>query len=138
MQKNIDIHKAAGILIKDRKFLITRAKKKCFFVSPGGKVDKNETVEDALIRELKEELDIDTKIANLKNFGVFYASAQGQENKYLKMDVFLVLKWEGEIMASSEVEEVVWTDSNIPSDIELGSIFLREVLPKLKSLDLID
>jgi 8-oxo-dGTP pyrophosphatase MutT (NUDIX family) len=138
MEKKVDIHKSAGIIIKDRKFLITRTRGKSFFVSPGGKIEEGETVIEALERELKEELDIEIDIESLENFGIFYAPAQGLENKYLEMNVFIVNKYNGEIVPSREIEEVMWIDSKLPSDIELGSIFKHDILPKLKKLNLID
>lgn len=138
MEKKIDIHKSAGIIIKDRKFLITRTRGKSFFVSPGGKIEEGETIIEALERELKEELDINIDIESLEDFGIFYALAQGLENKYLEMNVFIVNKYNGEIVPSREIEEVMWIDSKLPPNIELGSIFKHDILPKLKLLNLID
>ena len=138
MDMKIDSHKSAGVLIKDRKFLITRSKGKTFFIAPGGKVEVNETVQAALARELKEELSINVGISNLSPFGTFFALAAGHEDKYLQMDVFLVKSWEGEITPASEVEEIKWINSDLPVDIELGSIFHHDVLPKLKEQNLID
>ena len=54
------------------------------------------------------------------------------------MDVFLVKKWDGEIKSASEIEEVMWINSSLPAGIKLGSIFQHDVLPKLKTLGLID
>ncbi len=138
MQREIDIHKTAGILIQDRKFLVTRPKGKSYFISPGGKVELGETTYEALKRELREEIEIDIDTSDLQEFGTFYAPAQGQKNKYLQMDVFLVTKWKGEIKPANEIEETMWIDSKLPPDIEVGSIFQHDVLPRLKSLDLID
>jgi 8-oxo-dGTP diphosphatase len=138
MERNIDIHKAAGVLIKDRKFLITRSKGKSFFIAPGGKVEQGESVTDALKRELNEELQITIDVSIMEELGTFYADAAGKENAYLQMDVFLVKNWDGEITPAAEVEEVMWIGSELPAGIELGSIFHHDVLPKLKNLDLID
>lgn len=138
MEKKADIHKAAGVLIQDGKFLITRSHGKDFFIAPGGKVESGESAPQALVRELKEELGIDATEANLKDFGSFYAPAAGSEDKVLQMDVFLVEKWDGEIAPASEVEEIRWIDSNPPADLTLGSIFQHDVLPKLKEQNLID
>jgi len=52
--------------------------------------------------------------------------------------VFLVKRWEGEIVASSEIEEVRWLTSEVPSDIKTGSIFGGKVLPALHALGLVD
>jgi 8-oxo-dGTP diphosphatase len=138
MDRKIDIHKSAGVLIRDRKFLITRSKGKSFFIAPGGKIELNEDAEEALIRELREELSIDINAANLAPFGTFFALAAGHEDKYLQMDVFLIKDWKGEVSPANEVEEVKWINSDFPADIELGSIFHHDVLPKLKEKNLID
>lgn len=52
------IHKAAGILIKDKKLLVEKSKNKEFFIAPGGKIEAGETPEHALVRELDEEFGI--------------------------------------------------------------------------------
>jgi 8-oxo-dGTP pyrophosphatase MutT (NUDIX family) len=49
-----DIYKSAGVIIENRKLLITRTQGKSFFIAPGGKRGRDETDEDALIRELQE------------------------------------------------------------------------------------
>lgn len=137
-EKKVDIHKSAGVLLQDRKFLITKSKGKDFFIAPGGKVESGETVKDALKRELQEELSIDVDTDELKGFGTFYALAAGHEDKYLQMDVFLVPNWQGEIAPAAEVEEALWVNSILPDDLQLGSIFHHDVLPKLKESGLID
>ena len=137
MDRKIDIHKAAGILIHDKKFLVTRTNGKNFFISPGGKVEKGEGVHDALIRELQEELGIFVAKEDLQEFGTYFAPAAGSEDQYLQMDVFLVKKWDSEIAPASEVEEMKWIDSILPDGMILGSIFQHDVLPKLKEQKLI-
>lgn len=133
-----DIHKAAGILIKNRKLLVEKSKNKQFFIAPGGSIEPGETVAQALIRELKEEFKIAIKEFDLEEFGTFCAKAAGQEDKTVCMEVFLVKKWIGEPEPDNEVEEICWITSQIPEDIKVGSIFEHEVIPRLKKLDLID
>ena len=55
------IEVVCGALIQQGKVLIARrnyGSSKGMYEFPGGKVEKNETKEEALIREMKEELDI--------------------------------------------------------------------------------
>jgi 8-oxo-dGTP diphosphatase len=139
MNDNVDIHKAAGIIIKDRRLLVERSKGKDVFIAPGGKLDPEETSEDALVRELKEEFQLTVSKDDIELFGVYYAVAAGSHNagKKLRMDVFTV-KNAAEIRPDSEVEEVRWISSHIPDDIEVGSVFAHEVLPRLKKLNLVD
>lgn len=138
----IDFHKAGGILLKDRKFLVTHAQGKKFYIAPGGIIEDGETAEQALIRELAEEININVKPEDLTPFGTYYAPAAGAEDKFLQMDVFLVKNWEGVPTPSSgaeTIDDIKWINTlNIPQDIKIGSIFEHEVMPKLKELNLID
>lgn len=58
--KTIEV--VAAIIIKDNKYLVTKrgsGEFKGLFEFPGGKVEQNESCKDALIREIKEELELD-------------------------------------------------------------------------------
>jgi len=58
--------RAVAILIKNNKvLLIHRKNEKEYFVFPGGGVENRETVEQAVVRELKEETTINVKIDRL-------------------------------------------------------------------------
>jgi 8-oxo-dGTP diphosphatase len=139
MPESYDIHKAAGIIIKDRKLLVERSRGKEVFVAPGGKLDPGETPQQAVIRELKEEFQLNLTEADLQEFGTFYAEAAGSRNagRQLRMDV-LTIKHPGTIVPDSEIEEIRWITSDIPADIEVGSIFAHNVLPRLKEQGLVD
>lgn len=132
------IRKAAGILVQNRRLLLTRSQGKGFFVSPGGKIEDRETPEQALVRELREELSIKVAHDALRYFGTFSADAAGTSGKRLVMDVYEVACWEGDITPSNEVEEIRWMASADISTIELGSIFAHDVVPRLRSQGVID
>ena len=132
------IHKAAGILIKNRKLLVEKSVNKDFFISPGGSVEPGESAKQTLVRELLEEFNVQVNEDDLSEFGTFTAKAAGQEDKIVKMDVFIVNKWFGEPEPDHEVEKILWISSNIPENIKVGSIFEHEVIPRLKQQGLID
>ncbi|MBU3904949.1 MAG: NUDIX domain-containing protein [Nanoarchaeota archaeon] len=49
----------AGYIVHDNKVLLIHHKKLNMWLPPGGHIDKDETPDDAVIREIKEELNLD-------------------------------------------------------------------------------
>ena len=71
---------------------------------PGGKVQAGEVPEQALIRELKEELDIDTRGSCLAPIGF---ASHGYEDFHLLMPLFACRVWQG-IPRPREGQELAW------------------------------
>jgi len=137
MTNNVDIRKAGGVIIRDRKFLVTRSKGKDFFIAPGGKLENDETPTAALKRELNEEIQINIDVSTLEDLGTFCAEAAGKDGLMLEMYVFKVNDYEGEPTPSSEVEEIKWINTQT-TDVQIGSIFEHDVMPLIKLKNLID
>ena len=62
------MHKSEGIIIKDKSLLVLRSKGKDIFFASGGKLDQGETIEQALCRELYEEINIELKSTDFTYF----------------------------------------------------------------------
>ncbi|MGE3832486.1 MAG: (deoxy)nucleoside triphosphate pyrophosphohydrolase [Parvibaculaceae bacterium] len=75
---------------------------------PGGKIEKGERPEPALIRELKEELGIDVSEACLAP--LTFAS-HTYENFQLLMLLYVCRRWSGTV-AALEGQEIAWVKPN--------------------------
>ena len=71
---------------------------------PGGKVDEGETPEDALIRELREELDIEVCDTCLAPFTF---ASHSYEGFHLLMPLYLCRSWEGDVQPR-EGQAIKW------------------------------
>jgi 8-oxo-dGTP diphosphatase len=97
---------------------------------PGGKVEPGETPEAALVRELKEELDIEVAEACLAPF-VFTSHAY--ESFHLFMPLWLCRRWSGTLRAR-EHQAIAWVkparlnDYPMPPADEPLVAYLRDFL----------
>jgi len=126
--------RVCAVIIKDNKILLMRRIKEGqeYFVFPGGGIEGNESVEDAIIREVKEELSLDAKIDKL----LFEMENRGQEESY-----FLIKEFSGipelsgpekERMNENNQYYPIWLDLNKASD--LPNLYPEEARRKIKEL----
>ncbi len=102
------IHKSAWIHIVDRQVLSTRSKGKDAYYFPGGKPEGNETAEETLTREIKEELSVDLVFETIEELGTFEAEAHGKaEGAKVIMRCFTG-QYVGILKPDAEIEEMVW------------------------------
>lgn len=86
--------RATGVVIKDNKVLLIKRfnNGKQYYVFPGGGVEEGETVEEALIRELKEETSLNIKVS--RKLWTFDTEWLGQTIKHVN---FLVNNFSGSL-----------------------------------------
>lgn len=129
------IDKLALIELRDRKILETKSKGKDTWYIPGGKRGEGESDEQALVREIKEELSVDIDPSTIVHYGTFEAQAHGKpEGTVVRMTCYLA-KFEGALTPSAEVEMMDWFDY---SKRDLVSPVDQLIFDDLKEKDLID
>ena len=127
-----EIDKIAFLYLKDGKILSTLSKGKDTYYIPGGKREGNETDEETLVRECKEELTIDINKDTIKYYGTFEAQAHGKaEGILVKMTCYMA-DFDGELKADSEIQEIKWLDySNLDVKISpLDTLIFKDLYDK--------
>ena len=97
----------AGLLvIKNRKLLLAFSKNKQCFYLPGGKIDAGETAQQALCREIEEELNVSLSEDQLEFYSHISAPAYGEtKGIIMEQDCFL-LDHEIHPKAAAEIGEL--------------------------------
>jgi 8-oxo-dGTP pyrophosphatase MutT (NUDIX family) len=128
------IDKLAWIEIRNGKILVAKSKGKMAFYIPGGKRETGENDEEALFREIEEELSVQLKSETLNFYGIFEAQAHGHaEGVMVKMTCYQG-DYSGSIKANSEIEEIAWVNHK---DKEMVSFVDRIIFDDLKTNSLL-
>jgi 8-oxo-dGTP diphosphatase len=102
------IDKLAFIYLKDQKVLETLSYGKNTWYIPGGKREAGESDNQALIREVKEELHVDLVPNTLRHYGTFEAPAHGKpEGTMVRMTCYTA-DFTGKLKPTSEVEKLAY------------------------------
>jgi len=134
--ENQIIDKLAWMRIENKKMLSVRTKGKDKFYNPGGKRKDGETDVQALVRELKEELNIDLIPETIKLFGTYITQADGKPAGTLVKMTTYTADYKGTLKPFGEIEELAWVDS---SDTErMSQIQVEKIFPDLVGKGLID
>jgi 8-oxo-dGTP pyrophosphatase MutT (NUDIX family) len=102
------IDKLAWIEIKDQSILLTKSFGKDKYYIPGGKRENGESDEQALVREIKEELSVDLKSDTLEFVGIFQAQAHGQPIGTIVQMTCYMADFTGELKVDNEIEDIKW------------------------------
>ena len=133
--EKIYIDKLAFIEIKNRKILETCSFNKDKWYIPGGKREADENDQQALAREVKEELSIDIIPSTIKYYDTFEAQAHGKpEGTIVRMTCYTA-QYTGIVSPSAEVEKLDWFDYSRINEV---SPVDQLIFNDLKNKNLID
>ncbi len=110
------IDKLAYIYLKDGKALVSLSRGKDIWYIPGGKREAGESDHQALVREVKEELDVELTLKTIQHYGTFEAQAHGKpEGTVVRMTCYTA-DFTGELKATSEIEKIAQKEMTSPVD----------------------
>lgn len=104
------IDKLAFIELKNRKVLVTLSTGKDTWYIPGGKRELDETDEQALIREVREELSVEIDVTSIRKYGVFHAQAHGKPPGTIVRMTCYFADHDGILHPSTEIEKMDFFD----------------------------
>lgn len=124
------IHIAAAVIVDDAGcLLLVRKRNTPYFMQPGGKLDAGESPESALIRELREELDLVITPGDLTPLGQFTDVAANEPDHLLVADIFRIQNVSGELQPAAEIEEVRWVSAAEFDSIMLAPLTAKQIIP---------
>ena len=117
--KNLKIVVSIALINNENEILLSRRPEKKhlsgFWEFPGGKVEEGETPEKALIREVKEELNIDI---NNKCIAPLSFSEFDYNNFQLLLLLYICRRWDG-VPMSMENNRLEWVKPNMLRDYKM-------------------
>ncbi|MBU3847949.1 MAG: NUDIX domain-containing protein [Candidatus Acinetobacter avistercoris] len=117
---------AAAIIVNDQnQLLLVRKQNTQYFMQVGGKLEENEAPDEAMLREIKEEIGVDASIDQF--IGRFETPAANEPNHLLVSYLYQV-SFDGEPKVDGEIAEMKWINlSN--QDAFLAPLTTEIVIP---------
>ena len=116
------------IINGDNQMLLVRKAGTAAFMQPGGKIDAGESPVGALLRELKEELDLSVSSDALDFVGRFAETAANEPGHRVEADIFR-LHYDGPVSGQAEIEELLWYPGEHRDGIVLAPLTVNHVIP---------
>lgn len=129
MNKKIYIA-AACITDSLNRLLVVRKKGTTTFMQPGGKIEQAERPIETLVREIKEELQLNIPLSLPQFIGSFEAPAANEPGYLVKAELFRIeLSFSPLLTPSAEIEEALWLTSAEITNIKIAPLMHSYVIP---------
>ena len=129
-------YRVAGIIIHNNKLLIMKDERSPYYYIPGGRVAINELSEDAIVREIREELNADVKVNRMLwvNENFFHEERLGEKFHeicfYYLLDIIddKLLNEDNEFMRKDTENQNLtfcWKDLNKIKDLNIYPLLVK-------------
>ncbi|MBS2693843.1 NUDIX domain-containing protein, partial [Salmonella enterica subsp. enterica serovar 1,4,[5],12:i:-] len=114
--------------LKDDKVALVRSHNKTLFYVPGGKREAGETDEQALCREIDEELTVALQPQSIAFYGEFTGPADGkQDGTQVRIRCYQA-DFTGQLQPAAEIAELKWCDSrDLPQCSHVAALILHDL-----------
>ncbi|MCZ7887594.1 MULTISPECIES: NUDIX hydrolase [Agrobacterium] len=119
---------AAVLLNEHRQMLVVRKRGTTQFMQPGGKIDPGETPEQALHRELAEEIGLTLPEHAVRYEGIFREEAANEPGADVVAHAFTA-RLHAEVTPQAEIEEVRWLDLDRNPGVTIVRLTETQMLP---------
>lgn len=121
---------AAMIIDADFRLLLVRKRNTEKFMLPGGKIDQGETALEALIRELREEIDFNVTAKDAIFIDEYEAEAANEPNYRIQSQLFsIALDRTIVISPQAEIEETIWLEPNKKHNLNFAPLIKEKIIP---------
>ena len=121
----------ACLLDEAGRVLVVRKRGTQAFMLPGGKIELGETAQQAVERELLEELGLQIDRSHLASLGHFQSRAANEPDHWVEADVFFT-RLESPVKAQAEIEALKWLEVHAGRQRHLAPLLQEQVLPALR------
>ena len=121
----------ACLLDEAGRVLVVRKRGTQAFMLPGGKIELGETAQQAVERELLEELGLQIDRSHLDSLGHFQSRAANEPDHWVEADVFFI-RLESPVKAQAEIEALKWLEVHAGRQRHLAPLLQEQVLPALR------
>jgi 8-oxo-dGTP pyrophosphatase MutT (NUDIX family) len=123
-----EIDKLAWLYIREGKLLSARSKNKTLFYIPGGKREEGESDEQALMREIKEEISVGLIPSSITYAETFKAQADGKNSDTIVKLTCYFAEFHGDLCPDAEIEEIDFIGYQHRDLCSFGSIKIMDWL----------
>ncbi|MBE8712191.1 NUDIX hydrolase [Sphingobacterium hungaricum] len=123
----------AGALIMDDsdRLLVVRKKGSPYYMMPGGKVEVDESPDQALKRELKEELNLEVELDDLELVGCHQTFAANEKGTLVYGTVFSVHVDNHDLLKpQAEIQELHWYTEQDYANFKSAHLLSEFTIPK--------
>jgi 8-oxo-dGTP diphosphatase len=125
---------AAAVLLNERRqMLVVRKRGTTQFMQPGGKIDPGETPEQALHRELAEEIGLTLPENAVRYEGVFREEAANETGADVVAHAFIAMLY-ADVTPQAEIEEVRWLDLDRHPGVTIARLTETQMLPLARAV----